>query len=322
LPGDANKQQQQEQRQESDDDEEQYVDAMTDSASDVFSMDLHSVVRSTRKKSNHQPSRTPHASPLKELRPDETMNIKHDLTDMKHHDTWESSIHLSEFEQPPRSTSTPNKGILESSIQKPTNLFSTPLRETPFNKRPPGYSTPLFKFDTKSFDRDIHDTQEPIFHDSNESVFGSPLAHKSKQDMLKDEVNQITNKMKDSLNIKNNSTIDTNISYLNEADLSLLKSPDISNFPMVDVQSITPKPILKKDTGKAKKKSVRIDDSIKLIQDGRKKRPQSTNSITPDTPRNKRKKRVTHKVNPNTEYDNFRKICGDERDPLDIILHE
>lgn len=81
-------------------------------------MDLESVVKSTKKQ----------LSPFKV--PDSTVEY--------------SSIHLSQFEQPPKSTSTPNKGLFSSTPSNSSSTFniSSPLANKNKNKLLIKSSTP------------------------------------------------------------------------------------------------------------------------------------------------------------------------------------
>jgi hypothetical protein len=216
-----------------------------------------------------------------------------------------SSIHLSEFEQPPQSTSTPfNVHLIEKTLER-----------TPLNKRPSNYSEPFFRFNSNDLSSSIIDP------DVSRTLFSptvdSPLYHKSSNvQAIKNDISCIADRMKESLSIQHLSS-QKDVS-MNDASGFLL--PEVSGMSIAELDSIctsTPKGIMKTSGGNRKfkvPKKVRINESVELITPLKRKRDISSSSSFSSSTTKKSKQRHL-----SPSYMLLLRLCSNDKDPLSLI---
>jgi hypothetical protein len=220
-----------------------------------------------------------------------------------------SSIHLSEFEQPPQSTSTPfNVHMIEKTLER------TP-GGTPLNKRPSSYSEPLFRFNSNDLsssfiDSDVSRTLFPPTVDS-------PLYHKSSNvQAIKDDISCIVDRMKESLSIRQLSS-QNDVSMNDTSGFSLREVSGISIAELNSICTSTPKSIMKTSGGNRKlkiPKKVRINESVELITPLKRKRNISSSSSLSSSTTKKSKQR-----HHSPSYMLLLRLCSNDKDPLSLI---
>lgn len=264
--------------------------------------------------------------------------IATDFTNNRNHDTIDSadipfidtkttlpSLQLIDFLQPPQSTSTPfNTTLLEAQRDRPISRSTPTLVSHPI-----GYSTPLFHF--TPFD-DFPDDSISAINEDSSSLSGlvsneSPLASKNQMDPYKEDMNSIAERIKTSMSIKSSSPYQARDLSIGDASVSLhdkdMKTPNHSSssteshFPSKSIM----RNASSSSTDKCKKK-VRIDEStlfktLKPLKILKKKRPAHDD---PSSSRSSKKVKLLHKVDSNTSYTDLLALCGDEKDPIDLIL--
>lgn len=244
------------------------------------------------------------------------------------------SIQLSEFQQPPKSASTPfNNSLIESYNDNPIS------RSTPLDQRPLGYSTPLFHFTPQDVSPDNTGSglQECSSSLSRLLSNESPLASKNQFDSLRDDIHKITDRIKNNVSLKNTSSDSEyyprgdisikDVSYdLSEADDNM-KTPSGSSGSsetQIPSKSILKIPGSSSSFSDRPKKSVKINETayvnpipLKNLH-RRKKKRRATDDLAL---RSSKKVKLLHKVDSNTSYSDLLALCGEEKDPIDLILH-
>jgi len=245
-----------------------------------------------------------------------------------------ASIQLSEFQQPPRSTSTPfNNTLLEIHKERPIS------RSTPLGLRPLGYSTPLFHFTP------LEDLPNDTGTDYNysSSLPGlvnneSPLASKMRLDCLREEINTISNKIQNNISLNGSPTFNEdskNDLSMGDADASISGHYDDGDMKLGPNSSSSEHTIPSKSILKSKetvspssseerpKKRVKIDEvasfiipkPLKMLK-RTKRRAQDDISI-----RSNKKVKLLQRIDSTQNYDDLLALCGEGKDPIDLILH-
>ncbi|CDR41084.1 CYFA0S06e01332g1_1 [Cyberlindnera fabianii] len=234
-----------------------------------------------------------------------------------------SSVHLSEFIQPPQGTSTPAPGGYLDGIETP--------------RRPASYFAPIFRF----VSNDSFDTDASVISGQTSLLpptASSPLSHKSRIMGLKDEISIIVDRMKTSVMIKSlDEQTDTEILMPNnestEVSASLQDVSEISKIPFSQLSTSTPKSIMKKrsidydgdaiDQCKANKhiKRVRINETVDVITSTERKvknkRPLSSTTDRINRKRIRGPKGATPVM---STYNELLGRCRGTKDPLNILL--
>ncbi|KAH3666438.1 hypothetical protein WICMUC_005706 [Wickerhamomyces mucosus] len=240
-----------------------------------------------------------------------------------------SSIHLSEFEQPPQSTSTPQENFGFSKTLSSSNLKTSQFDYNgSFPVRPKNYSSPVFKFEpVDHIDDDLSmiDTNisilSPKILDSENEFAESPLSRKLKfkpnLDTKREDISSIVDQLKINTASSNESGADVEMNdqtigsrdyYLQESDSSKKSSISTSQ-----------------DIRRNKIKRVKISENVVLIpelQRHRRKRPLDFDDSNDHAgvKSNKKVKKIIKNANiPDREYFELLRLCGDEKDPLHLI---
>lgn len=234
------------------------------------------------------------------------------------------SIQLFEFQQPPQSTSTPfNTTLLEAQQDKPISESTSPLASHPI-----GYSTPVFHF--TPFD-DFMDESLTAINEGSSSLSGlvsneSPLANKHHVDAYKEDIHSIAERIKTSMSIKSSSPYQARDLSIGDASVSFhdkdMKTP-IHSSSSIEFH-LPSKSIMRNSSSSSSdkvKKRVRIDEStlfntFKPVKSLKKKRRAHDDPLV----RSSKKVKLLHKVDSNTSYSDLLALCGDEKDPIDLIL--
>lgn len=220
-----------------------------------------------------------------------------------------TSIQLCEFEQPPRSTSTPINPLLGSPITSnltATTPPKTPLR-TPLNKRPNDYSTPLFRFQSHASSSPSGiscDEQERLFESFKSQSFDS--ASPCNLRLVKARENRafhhMSERIRDSIVFDKSASRETRDSSMNRG---IMKTPSSM-----------------KAGGLAKK--VRINTTVELITPRKQtRRMSSCLSSSPGLPnvrqRKRAKKNIVDEQKQLVEYKLMMELCSKTKDPLDLL---
>lgn len=238
---------------------------------------------------------------------------------------WESQIttspiHLSEFEQPPQSTSTPVDELLHC---KGANIPSVTRITTPFDKRPLAYSEPMFRFDLNDISSSFIDSDHSVLSSGMYPLDAtdSPLHYKSmKQQSIQTDISGMINNMKESLSIHHDyqaeeARSDTDPMIIDQSQLPIANLGDISVVQLNTTATSTPRSIMKtsgsnrsRSTGR---KKVCIDESVQLITPlPRRKRPRCS---SPPISKSLAKKSKS------LSYHLMFELCMNDKDPLNIL---
>ncbi|CCH43959.1 hypothetical protein BN7_3514 [Wickerhamomyces ciferrii] len=253
------------------------------------------------------------------------------------------SLQLSEFYQPPQSTSTPFNNTFQGfGTLKPL----TPRTSTPLPVRPLGYSTPLFHFSPDDIDLDENSLSDlSIYGGSISRIIGndSPLSNKNTgDDGLFGNINSLSYKLKNSISLKESDKVyndvdmsdpprddmdeDESINDFNiSEDKHMDSSHNSSNVTEAGTISTLPnKSILKPPNSSSDKpkKNVRIDESTLYTSLHDDSKPQVTRfkrKAENDVGNSKSNKKEKNHNKAQFKYDELLALCGKGKDPLDLI---